>query len=52
MRGRISNEIVKFLNDNGYRVISKSIIGDETFEPFSDVPTRQEREVCIIEDYL
>ena len=38
------------LNEDGHRVISKIVMGDEMCIPFFHVPTRQESKVWVFED--
>ncbi|GFW47661.1 uncharacterized protein TNCV_2828531 [Trichonephila clavipes] len=47
---RISKESFKLLNDGGHHIISKTVMGDESYMPFFDVPTYQENKVWVFED--
>ncbi|XP_035204865.1 uncharacterized protein LOC118179815 [Stegodyphus dumicola] len=47
---RISKETIKFLKDRGHGIISKILIGDETYILFFDAPTYQESKVWVYED--
>ncbi|GFW80212.1 uncharacterized protein TNCV_461191 [Trichonephila clavipes] len=47
---RICKKSLKLTNHGGQCVISKIVMDDETYMPFYDVPTRQEREVWVFED--
>ncbi|XP_015920439.1 histone-lysine N-methyltransferase SETMAR-like [Parasteatoda tepidariorum] len=49
-RVRITKGTLKLINDDGHRVISRIVTGEETYIPFFDIPTRQESKVWVFED--